>query len=276
MRNSSSNVSSARGEGEGQVHFYSQYLDFVSLSDIECKELIVGKGQTKFVVPKSVLQKCSPVFKAMLQGPFIESTTEHKQIVLSEDCPDAFEKILQLIPNYPQRLQFEFLFGDSLYNLIEVWQCAHKYDFQGVCDLLLEYAGDAPTSAIRNGGVIDANTILRPYVIWSDRALMDFAGTYTMVNVQSSITVVEEYHGDLSTFEPSSLRRLSSIMLKRLIELNNNHQRDRLIQQQFQASAPFPVQSYGNSLNTARHFVISNDNMPRSATAVPLPNQAIF
>lgn len=91
-------------------------------------KLIVGEEQVVFLVCSRALARSSPVWEAMLYGPFcegmVQQTEAEWEIPLPEDDPDVFRTILSAVHGGFDEIP-EILSGHELFSLTAV---ADKYD----------------------------------------------------------------------------------------------------------------------------------------------------
>jgi hypothetical protein len=88
--------------------------------------LIVGSDRVRFQVSSSVIRLSSPVWNAMLTGPYIESNLS--KIPFPEDSPSAFLIILQILHYKFNSLPKEM----TLQQIIELAQICDKYDLVSI------------------------------------------------------------------------------------------------------------------------------------------------
>eukprot|EP01067_Filipodium_phascolosomae_P007521 Filipodium_phascolosomae@DN6053_c0_g1_i1.p1 len=203
-------------------HFYEEYFSLLPDMELDCRRFLVGPNEDTFVVPVAILTSVSPVFEAMLNGPYKERSEQ--TIYLPHDNGDNFKQFLELVPyarNRPSyvKLDFESIFHTSLPKLVLVWKLANKYGATPVCQLLAELAAVAPTKALkpimRENGLyyfhqLVNQTITEPPVIWSDRALEDIVSE--VIWQVSPDGLESPLHGQLHEFEPSSSSRLQRLI----------------------------------------------------------------
>jgi hypothetical protein len=95
-------------------------------------DLILRAGTTSFKVCSATLRRASPVWKAMLFGPWKESrpTTDGQEwvVTLSEDSPSALKIVLAIVHGKFDRVPQHM----DVTPFSEVLLVAHKYDVSGV------------------------------------------------------------------------------------------------------------------------------------------------
>jgi hypothetical protein len=94
-------------------------------------DLTICCGEFVFHVDRDILSKASPVFWALLNGPFIESSS--KRITIQEDDPYSLKQVLDIMYSGISRdlVMVKILNNDSSLDAV-----ANKYDLAGVHNII--------------------------------------------------------------------------------------------------------------------------------------------